>query len=202
MALALQLCPLYSVLWTDLPAWRQPMAMRQTRLLPSCMPMFNQCLLGRFNWCIPLLSHHHCVLFSAQKRRLVRQLNDANGRGTPEVATSGSFSTVGKAGRQRRKSGDGLINLLTPRRKRPPVTGSYSVQGAVGRPRREAMSSSSFRRQNSHPTTPLAPPRASLLSPSHLSSPAVLSPCRERLPSPTLVTTPNSQSSEVGQYNI
>merc|ERR1719510_1557495 len=59
------------------------------------------------------------------------------------------------------------------------------------------MSSSSFRRQNSHPTTPLAPPRASLLSPSHLSSPAVLSPCRERLPSPTLVTTPNSQSSEV-----
>merc|ERR1719193_1942506 len=31
----------------------------------------------------------------------------------------------------------------------------------------------------------------------HLSSPAVLSPCRERLPSPTLVTTPNSQSSEV-----
>ena len=129
----------------------------------------------------------------------MRQLNEANGRGTPDVATSGSFSTVGKSSRQRRKSGDGLINLLTPRRKRPPVTGSYSVQGAVGRqaPRREAMSSSSFRRQNSHPTTPLAPPRASLLSPSHLSSPAVLSPCRERLPSPTLPTTPNSQLSEV-----
>ena len=137
------------------------------------------------------------LLLSAHKRRLVRQLNEANGRGTPEVATSGSFSTVGK-GRQRRKSGDGLINLLTPRRKRPPVTGSYSVQGAVGRPpRREVMSSSSFRRQNSHPSTPLAPPRASLLSPSHLSSPAVLSPCRERLPSPTFPTTPNSQASEV-----
>jgi len=144
-----------------------------------------------------LYAHVQSMPASAHKRRLVRQLNDANGRGTPEVATSGSFSTVGKS-RQRRKSGDGLINLLTPRRKRPPVTGSYSVQGAVGRPpRREVMSSSSFRRQNSHPTTPLAPPRASLLSPSHLSSPAVLSPCRERLPSPTLPTTPNSQSSEV-----
>ena len=108
------------------------------------------------------------------------------------------FSTVGNGkGRQRRKSGDGLINLLTPRRKRSPVTGSYSVQGAVGRPRREAMSSSSFRRQNSQPTTPLAPPRSSLLSPSHLSCPAVLSPCRERLPSPAQVTTPNSQASEV-----
>merc|ERR1719234_2164071 len=110
-----------------------------------------------------LYAHVQSMPQSAQKRRLVRQLNDANGRGTPEVATSGSFSTVGNGkGRQRRKSGDGLINLLTPRRKRPPVTGSYSVQGAVGRPRREAMSSSSFRRQNSQPTTgtPLAPPRA------------------------------------------
>jgi len=145
-----------------------------------------------------LYAHVQSMPASAQKRRLVRQLNEANGRGTPDVATSGSFSTVGNGkGRQRRKSGDGLINLLTPRRKRPPVTGSYSVQGAVGRPRREAMSSSSFRRQNSQPTTPLAPPRSSLLSPSHLSCPAVLSPCRERLPSPAQVTTPNSQASEV-----
>ena len=172
--------------------------MRLTRPWLSSTLMSNPCQPGRSLDFELIKLIFTFFLSSAQKRRLVRQLNEANGRGTPDVATSGSFSTVGNGkGRQRRKSGDGLINLLTPRRKRPPVTGSYSVQGAVGRPRREAMSSSSFRRQNSQPTTPLAPPRSSLLSPSHLSCPAVLSPCRERLPSPAQVTTPNSQASEV-----
>jgi hypothetical protein len=146
-----------------------------------------------------LYAHVQSMPASAKKSRLVKKLNDANGKGTPDVSTSGSVRTMGRgAARQRRKSGDGLMNLLTPRRKRPPVTGSYSVQGAVGGSRRELVSSSnSFRRQTSQPSTPMAPPRAALLSPSHLSSPAVLSPCRERLPSPTLASTPSSQASEV-----
>ena len=62
---------------------------------------------------------------SAQKRKLVTKLNQANGKGTPDVATSGSVRTVGR--RHRRKSGDGLINLLTPRRKRP-THGSYNFR--------------------------------------------------------------------------
>ena len=62
---------------------------------------------------------------SAQKRKLVTKLNQANGKGTPDVATSGSVRTVGR--RHRRKSGDGIINLLTPRRKRP-THGSYNFR--------------------------------------------------------------------------
>ena len=126
---------------------------------------------------------------SAHKRKLVAKLNDANGRGTPEVATSGSVRTIGKmAARQRRKSRDGFINLLTPRRKRP-VTGSYSVKGArTGK----LEPSHSFRRQNS----PAVASRAK--SPLTVSSPAVLSPCRDRLPSPRPTgETPVSQASEV-----
>ena len=117
------------------------------------------------------------------------KLNEANGRGTPEVATSGSVRTIGRmAARQRRRSGEGFINLLTPRRKRP-VTGSYSVKGArTGK----LEPSHSFRRQNS-PAVASRP-----MSPKTVSSPAVLSPCRDRLPSPQSTgETPVSQASEV-----
>ena len=51
----------------------------------------------------------------------------ANGTGTPDVATSGSVRTVGR--RQRRKTGDGFINMLTPRRKRG-AHGSYNIRQA------------------------------------------------------------------------
>ena len=51
----------------------------------------------------------------------------ANGTGTPDVATSGSVRTVGR--RQRRKTGDGFINMLTPRRKRT-THGSYNLRQA------------------------------------------------------------------------
>ena len=150
---------------------------------------------------------------SAHKRRLVSKLNEANGKGTPDVATSGSVRTTGKGTRQRRRyylfqnhiflqidfrSGDGIINLLTPRRKRP-ATGSYSVQGANDyRSRREIQSSHSFKRQNSlHVQVTPCSPRA--LSPSSHSSPSLLSPYRERLPSPYSLSdeTPSSQASEV-----
>ena len=40
---------------------------------------------------------------SAHKRRLVSKLNEANGKGTPDVATSGSVRTTGKGTRQRRR---------------------------------------------------------------------------------------------------
>ena len=78
---------------------------------------------------------------SAQKRKLVTKLNQANGKGTPEVSTSGSVRTVG---RRQRKSGDGLINLLTPRRKRP-ATGSYTFR----QPETKLEQQHSFRRQTS-----------------------------------------------------
>jgi len=145
-----------------------------------------------------LYAHVQSMPESAHKRRLVSRLNEANGKGTPDVATSGSVRTVGRAGRARRRSGDGFMNLLTPRRKRPPVTGSYSVAGAgagAGRARRtaEVQPGHSFRRQSSAGP---APPGQRLLSPTHLSCPAVLSPYRERLPSPqhAVVTTPGSES--------
>ena len=97
-----------------------------------------------------LYAHVQSMPESAHKRRLVSKLNEANGRGTPEVATSGSVMTIGRMTRTRRKSGDGFINLLTPRRKRP-VTGSYSVKSA----RSETLAhSQSFRRQNSLAVTP------------------------------------------------
>jgi len=147
-----------------------------------------------------LYAHVQGMPESAHKRRLVSKLNDANGKGTPDVATSGSVRTTGKGTRQRRRSGDGIINLLTPRRKRP-ATGSYSVQGATdSKERREIQPSHSFKRQNSlH--APTAPAQASrTLSPSSHSSPAVLSPYRERLPSPNIIT-PSSQASEVAQVD-
>jgi len=147
-----------------------------------------------------LYAHVQGMPESAHKRRLVSKLNDANGKGTPDVATSGSVRTTGKGTRQRRRSGDGIINLLTPRRKRP-ATGSYSVQGATdSKERREIQPSHSFKRQNSlH--APAAPAQASrTLSPSSHSSPAVLSPYRERLPSPNIIT-PSSQASEVAQVD-
>ena len=72
-----------------------------------------------------LYAHVQGMPESAQKRKLVTKLNQANGKGTPDVATSGSVRTVGR--RHRRKSGDGLINLLTPRRKRP-THGSYNFR--------------------------------------------------------------------------
>ena len=134
---------------------------------------------------------------SAHKRRLVSKLNEANGRGTPEVATSGSVRTIGRMARTRRKSGDGFINLLTPRRKRP-VTGSYSVKSA----RSETLAhSQSFRRQNSLAVTPgpaSAAQRTLSPGPQTQSSPAVLSPFRDRLPTPPdTEETPVSQASEV-----
>ena len=131
---------------------------------------------------------------SAHKRRLVAKLNDANGRGTPEVATSGSVRTIGRmAARQRRRSGEGFMNLLTPRRKRP-VTGSYSVKGArTGK----LEASHSFRRQNSSAVSSSTVTNRPM-SPHTVSSPAVLSPCRDRLPSPPPTgETPVSQASEV-----
>jgi len=147
-----------------------------------------------------LYAHVQGMPESAHKRRLVSKLNEANGKGTPDVATSGSVRTTGKGTRQRRRSGDGIINLLTPRRKRP-ATGSYSVQGATdSKERREIQPSHSFKRQNSlH--VPAAPTQASrTLSPSSHSSPAVLSPYRERMPSPNIIT-PSSQASEVAQVD-
>ena len=133
---------------------------------------------------------------SAHKRRLVAKLNDANGRGTPEVATSGSVRTIGRmAARQRRRSGEGFMNLLTPRRKRP-VTGSYSVKAArTGK----LEPSHSFRRQNSSAVPSSTSTVACRpMSPHTVSSPAVLSPCRDRLPSPPPTgETPVSQASEV-----
>eukprot|EP00090_Calanus_glacialis_P006331 TRINITY_DN14945_c0_g1_i1.p1 TRINITY_DN14945_c0_g1~~TRINITY_DN14945_c0_g1_i1.p1 ORF type:complete len:804 (-),score=232.86 TRINITY_DN14945_c0_g1_i1:219-2630(-) len=145
-----------------------------------------------------LYAHVQGMPESAHKRRLVSKLNEANGKGTPDVATSGSVRTTGKGTRQRRRSGDGIINLLTPRRKRP-ATGSYSVQGANDtRARREIQPSHSFKRQNSlH--VPATPQPSRTLSPSSHSSPAVLSPCRERLPSPHTLSgeTPSSQASDV-----
>merc|ERR1719270_1531612 len=136
-----------------------------------------------------LYAHVQSMPESAHKRRLVSKLNEANGRGTPEVATSGSVRTIGKvAARQRRRSGEGFINLLTPRRKRP-VTGSYSVKGARNG---KLEPSHSFRRQNSSAVA--SRPK----SPHTVSSPAVLSPCRDRLPSPPPTgETPVSQASEV-----
>ena len=136
---------------------------------------------------------------SAHKKRLVAKLNEANGRGTPEVATSGSVRTIGKM-RSRRKSGDGFINLLTPRRKRPAVTstGSYSVKSVSRHEKLEQ--SHSFRRQNSlaAPAPPVTSAGTRTLSPQPHSSPAVLSPYRDRLPSPPPTgETPVSQASEV-----
>jgi len=149
-----------------------------------------------------LYAHVQGMPESAHKRRLVSKLNEANGKGTPDVATSGSVRTTGKGTRQRRRSGDGIINLLTPRRKRP-ATGSYSVQGANdSRARREIQPSHSFKRQNSlH--VPATPQPSRTLSPSSHSSPAVLSPCRERLPSPNILSgeTPSSQASDVCQVD-
>jgi hypothetical protein len=90
---------------------------------------------------------------SAQKRRLVSKLNEANGKGTPDVSMSGSVRTVGR--RQRRRSGDasGLINLLTPRRKRTAAHGSYTFRQPAEV--RQMELGHSFRRQNSlHPETP------------------------------------------------
>ena len=88
-----------------------------------------------------LYAHVQGMPASAQKRKLVTKLNQANGKGTPEVSTSGSVRTVG---RRQRKSGDGLINLLTPRRKRP-ATGSYTFR----QPETKLEQQHSFRRQTS-----------------------------------------------------
>jgi hypothetical protein len=80
---------------------------------------------------------------SATKKRLVSKLNEANGKGTPDVSMSGSVRTVGR--RQRRRSGgDGLINLLTSRRKRRPLaSGTYTLR----QPEPEQQQGHSFRRQ-------------------------------------------------------
>jgi len=146
-----------------------------------------------------LYAHVQGMPESAHKRRLVSKLNEANGKGTPDVATSGSVRTTGKGTRQRRRSGDGIMNLLTPRRKRP-VTGSYSVKGANDfKSRCELQSSHSFKRQNSLNVSSTPQPSRTL-SPSSHSSPAVLSPYRDRLPSPIQqlsAVTPSSQASEV-----
>ena len=148
-----------------------------------------------------LYAHVQSMPESAHKRRLVSKLNEANGRGTPEVATSGSVRTIGRMARTRRKSGDGFINLLTPRRKRP-VTGSYSVKSARTETH-HLEHSHSFRRQNSLAAPASGPGAAAAasartLSPATQSSPAVLSPYRDRLPSPPPTgETPVSQASEV-----
>jgi len=127
-----------------------------------------------------LYAHVQGMPESAQKRRLVSKLNEANGKGTPDVATSGRVRVVGKAAvRQRRKSGEGILNLLTPRRKRAGNHGSYSVKAAQGEIKRNCVEPShSFRRQDSsQPSTPVSSrafsPGESLLSP------------RDRLPSPS-----------------
>ncbi|XP_023322416.1 rho GTPase-activating protein 19 isoform X2 [Eurytemora carolleeae] len=154
-----------------------------------------------------LYAHVQSMPASAQKRKLVTKLNQANGKGTPEVSTSGSVRTVG---RRQRKSGDGLINLLTPRRKRP-ATGSYTFR----QPETKLEQQHSFRRQTSL-QTPQISEREKVLSPSRSSpgllisgrtspdppdvrgrtvlSPGLLSP-RPRLASPQ--ETPVSQVSDV-----
>ena len=105
-------------------------------------------------------AHVQSMPESAHKRRLVSKLNEANRRGTPEVATSGSVRTIGRMARTRRKSGDGFINLLTPRRKRP-VNGSYNVKSA----RSETLAhSQSIRRKNS-PAVTLGPTSEDALTP-------------------------------------
>jgi hypothetical protein len=84
---------------------------------------------------------------SATKKRLVSKLNEANGKGTPDVSMSGSVRTVGR--RQRRRSGgDGLINLLTSRRKRRPLaTGTYTLRQPEGGRPEQQQQGHSFRRQ-------------------------------------------------------
>lgn len=128
-----------------------------------------------------LYAHVQSMPESAHKKRLVSKLNEANGKGTPDA----SLRT-----RSRRKSGDGLMNLLTPRRKRP-AHGSYSFQqslAVVATP-----PAPSFRRQTSLKPGPGPATDQKLLSPSY-SSPAVLSPNRDRMPSPC-TSTPQSRSS-------
>jgi len=140
-----------------------------------------------------LYAHVQGMPESAQKRKLVTKLNQANGKGTPDVATSGSVRTVGR--RHRRKSGDGLINLLTPRRKRP-THGSYNFRLPEST---QPEAQHCFRRQISlqPPTNTIDPVKR--MSPSQ-SSPAILSPRdlispRGRLRSPC--ATPASQASDV-----
>jgi len=144
-----------------------------------------------------LYAHVQSMPESAQKRKLVTKLNQANGKGTPDVATSGSVRTVGR--RQRRKSGDGIMNLLTPRRKRPAATGSYTFRQPELASQDQP--TTTFRRQTSLQAPQGAEP-VKLLSPSQ-SSPALLSPRqtsdyrgRLRFPSP-VGETPASQASEV-----
>jgi len=137
-----------------------------------------------------LYAHVQGMPESAQKRRLVGKLNEANGKGTPDVATSGRVRVVGKAAvRQRRKSGDGILNLLTPRRKRAVGNhGSYSVKAAHEVKRNCVAPSDSFRRHNSlnQPGTPVTSRSLSPIS-------SVVSP-RDRLPSPS---TGGSNTSEI-----
>jgi len=126
-----------------------------------------------------LYAHVQSMPESAHKKRLVSKLNEANGKGTPDNSLRA---------RSRRKSGDGLMNLLTPRRKRP-AHGSYSFQQSL-----EVVATpptTSFRRQTSLKPGPVSATDQKLLSPSY-SSPAVLSPNRDRLPSPC-TSTPSSR---------
>lgn len=131
-----------------------------------------------------LYAHVQSMPESAHKKRLVSKLNEANGKGTPDASLRS---------RSRRKSGDGLMNLLTPRRKRP-AHGSYSFQQSMELTTMTPPAMS-FRRQASLMQPPgMQPPTdQKLLSPSY-SSPAVLSPHRDRLPSPC-TSTPQSRGS-------
>jgi len=128
-----------------------------------------------------LYAHVQSMPESAQKRRLVEKLNSANGTGTPDVATSGSVRTVGR--RQRRKTGDGFINMLTPRRKRT-THGSYNLRQASSHLAATNMSLQV-------PASETQPTSTIHKTPRTRSSPALLSP-RARLPTPPHFLQPGS----------
>ncbi|XP_059081410.1 uncharacterized protein LOC131879177 [Tigriopus californicus] len=109
-----------------------------------------------------LYAHIQSMPESAQKKRLVNKLNDANGHGTPGIIRSGA--------NRLKSGGEGIRNLLTPRRSNkvpePKIgrNGSYSFK-TPNQPRQ--ILHSSFRRQIPEDHT-----NQKLLSPQ--SSPAIL----------------------------
>ena len=113
---------------------------------------------------------------SAQKRRLISKLNDANGHGTPGLFSRGGghVSKTKASG-----AGEGLKSLLTPKRKggggkkSSATSGSYSFK----QPNSSKPLLHSFKRQNSEQTPQQYKKKQSLLDQKLLSpqsSPAIL----------------------------
>ena len=123
-----------------------------------------------------LYAHIQSMPESAQKRRLVQKLNDANGHGTPGILRSGA--------NRLRHGGEGIKNLLTPRRsvksnaadaaKIGRMGGSYNFQtSSVGRrPKPPSQLLHSFKRQEEGREQQNKEINQKLLSPQ--SSPAIL----------------------------